>query len=73
MFRKILSLACMNRIQYNECRGTLYKHLVSGHHKKPIVALVACMRKLLRITHHLTVTKLTYRTLEQEANPYLSS
>ena len=64
LLRKALSLACMNSIQHNECRGTFYKHLVSDHHKKPNVALVACMRKLLLIAHHLYVTKSTYRTLE---------
>jgi len=35
MLRKVLSLACMNSIQHNECRGTFYKHLVSDHHKNP--------------------------------------
>jgi hypothetical protein len=46
---------------------------VSDNHKKPNVALVACMRKLLLIAHHLTVTKSTYRTLEHETNLCLSS
>jgi len=73
LLRKVLYLACMNSIQHNECRGTFYKHLVSDNHKKPKVALVACMRKLLLIAHHLTVTKSTYRPLEHEANPCLSS
>jgi transposase len=73
MLRKVLYLACMNCIQHNECIRTFYKHLVSDNHKKPKVALVACMRKLLLIAHHLTVTKSTYRTLEHEANPCLSS
>jgi len=73
MLRKVLSLACMNSIQHNEHRGTFYKHLVSDNHKKPKVALVACMRKLLLITHHLYVTKSPYRTLEHDANLCLTS
>jgi hypothetical protein len=35
--------------------------------------LVACMRKLLLIAHHLYVTKSTYRPLEHDANPCLPS
>lgn len=73
MLRKVLYLACMNSIQHNECIRTFYKHLVSDNHKKPKVALVACMRKLLLIAHHLYVTKSTYRTIEHDANPCLSS
>ena len=73
IFGKSLSLARMNCIQHNECRGAFYKRLVSDHHKKPNVALVACMRKLLLIAHHLYVTTSTYRTLEHEANLCLSS
>ena len=73
MLRKVLYLACMNSIQHNEYIRTFYKHLVSDNHKKPKVALVACMRKLLLITHHLYVTKSPYRTLEHEANPCLTS
>jgi len=73
MLRKVLYLACMNCIQHNEYIRTFYKHLVSDNHKKPKVALVACMRKLLLIAHHLYVTKSKYRTLEHDANPCLSS
>ena len=73
MLRKVLYLACMNSIQHNECIQAFYKHLVSDNHKKPKVALVACMRKLLLIAHHLTVTKSKYRTLEHDANPCLTS
>jgi transposase len=73
LLRKVLYLACMNCIQHNECIRTFYKHLVSDNHKKPKVALVACMRKLLLIAHHLYVTKSKYRTLEHDANPCLSS
>jgi transposase len=73
LLRKVLYLVCMNRIQHNECIRTFYKYLVSDHHKKANVALVACMRKLLLIAHHLTVTKSKYRTLEHDANPCLSS
>jgi len=73
MLRKVLYLACMNCIQHNESMKAFYKHLVSDNHKKPKVALVACMRKLLLIAHHLTVTKSTYRTLEHGATICLSS
>ena len=73
MLRKVLYLACMNCIQHNERIQTFYKHLVSDNHKKPKVALVACMRKLLLIAHHLYVTKSTYRTLEHDAEPCLTS
>jgi len=73
LLRKVLYLACMNCIQHNESMKAFYSHLVSDNHKKPKVALVACMRKLLLIAHHLTVTKSTYRPLEHDANPCLSS
>jgi len=73
MLRKVLYLACMNGIQHNECMKAFYSHLLSDNHKKPKVALVACMRKLLLIAHHLYVTKSQYRTLEHEAEPCLSS
>jgi transposase len=68
MLRKVLYLACMNCIQHNDSMKAFYNHLVSDNHKKPKVALVACMRKLLLIAHHLYVTKSTYRTLEHDAN-----
>jgi transposase len=73
MLRKVLYLACMNSIQHNQCIQAFYKHLVTDNHKKPNVALVACMRKLLLIAHHLYVTKSPYRTLEHDANPCLTS
>ncbi|HEX7607708.1 MAG TPA: transposase [Candidatus Cryosericum sp.] len=73
MLRKVLYLACMSCIQHNECIRTFYKHLVSDNHKKPKVALVACMRKLLLIAHHLYVTKSIYRALQHKANLCLSS
>jgi transposase len=73
MLRKVLYLACMNSIQHTECIRTFYKHLVSDHHKKANVALVACMRKLLLITHHLYTTKSQYRPLEHDANLCLTS
>ncbi|HEX7607847.1 MAG TPA: transposase [Candidatus Cryosericum sp.] len=73
MLRKVLYLACMNCIQHNDSMKVFYKHLVSDNHKKPKVALVACMRKLLLIAHHLYVTESKYRTLEHDANPCLSS
>jgi len=73
LLRKVLYLACMNSIQHNECIRAFYKHLVTDNHKKPKVALVACMRKLLLIAHHLYVTKSKYRTLQHDANLCLPS
>ena len=73
LLRKVLYLACMNSIQHNECIQAFYKHLVADNHKNPKVALVACMRKLLLIAHHLYVTKSPYRTLEHDANLCLTS
>ncbi|RIE08877.1 transposase [Candidatus Cryosericum odellii] len=73
LLRKVLYLACMNRIQHNECIQAFYKHLVTDNHNKPNVALVACMRKLLLIAHHLYVTKSKYRALQHDANTCLSS
>ena len=73
ILRKVLYLACMNGIQHNEYIRAFYKYLVSDNHKKPKVALVACMRKLLLIAHHLTVTKSKYRALEHDANICLPS
>jgi len=72
MLRKVLYLACMNCVQHNEDIRTFYKHLVSDNHKKPKVALVASMRKLLLIAHHLYVTQSPYRTLEHDATPCLT-
>jgi transposase len=71
MLRKVLYLACINCIRHNERMKAFYQHLVSDNHKKPKVALVACMRKLLLVAHHLTVTKSTYRPLELDANLHL--
>ncbi|MCX6084849.1 MAG: transposase, partial [Caldiserica bacterium] len=68
MLRKVLYLACMNCIQHNDSMKAFYKHLVADNHKKPKVALVACMRKLLLIAHHLYLTKSMYRTLEHDSN-----
>jgi transposase len=73
MLRKVLYLACMNCIQHNDSMKAFYKHLVADNHKKPNVALVACMRRLLLIAHHLYVTKSPYRTLEHDANLCLTS
>ncbi len=73
LLRKVLYLACMNSLQHNEQMNMFYQHLVSDNHKKPNVALVACMRKLLLIAHHLSVTTSPYRTLEHDAQPCLTS
>jgi transposase len=73
LLRKVLYLVSMNSIQHNECIKAFYKHLVSDNHKRPKVALVACMRKLLLIAHHLYVTKSTYRALPHDATACLSS
>jgi len=73
LLRKVLYLACRSSIQHNECIRAFYEHLVTDNHKKPKVALVACMRKLLLIAHHLTVTKSKYWALQHDATTCLSS
>ncbi len=61
MLRKILYLSCMNSIQHNDRIRMFYKHLVNDNHKKPKVALVACMRKLLLIAHQIYLNKSHYK------------
>jgi len=51
MLRKVLYLACMNSIQHNERIRMFYEPLVTNNHKKPKVALVACMIKILLVAH----------------------
>jgi transposase len=73
MLRKVLYLACMNSIQYNDRIIMFYEHLVTNNHKKPKVALVACMKKLLLIAHQIYVTKSKYKVLENDKNLCFSS
>jgi len=68
MLRKVLYLACMNSIQYNDRIIMFYEHLVTNNHKKPKVALVVCMKKLLLIAHQIYVTKSKYKVLENDKN-----
>jgi transposase len=63
MLRKVLYLACMNSIQHNERIRMFYEHLVTNNHKKPKVALVACMRKILLVAHQIYVNKSKYKPL----------
>jgi len=63
MLRKVLYLACMNSIQYNDRIIMFYEHLVTNNHKKPKVALVVCMKKLLLIAHQIYVNKSKYKPL----------
>ena len=63
MLRKVLYLACMNSIQHNERIRMFYEHLVTNNHKKPKVALVACMRKILLVAHQIYVNKSEYKLL----------
>jgi len=73
MLRKVLYLACMNSIQHNDRIIMFYEHLVTNNHKKPKVALVACMKKLLLIAHQIYVTKSKYKVLENDKNLCFSS
>ena len=73
ILRKVLYLACMNSIQYNDRIIMFYEHLVTNNHKKPKVALVACMKKLLLIAHQIYVTKSKYKVLENDKNLCFSS
>ncbi len=68
MLRKILYMCCMNCIQHNDYIKTFYNHLVNDNHKKPKAALVACMRKLLLLAHHIYTNKIAYKTLGVELN-----
>jgi transposase len=67
VLRKVLYLACMNSIQHNERIRVFYEHLITNH-KKPKVALVACMRKILLIAHQIYVTKSKYKVLKNDKN-----
>jgi len=72
LLRKILYLSCMSSIQHNDRIRVFYEHLITNH-KKPKVALVACMKKLLLtpsyspslriIAHQVYVNKLEYKSL----------
>jgi transposase len=73
MLRKVLYLACMNSIQHNERIRMFYEHLITNNHKKPKVALVACMRKILLIAHQIYVTKSKYKVLKNDKNLCLPS
>ena len=44
MLRKLLYLSCMSSIQHNDRIRMFYKHLINDNHKKPKVALIACMK-----------------------------
>ena len=61
MLRKVLYLAYMSSIQHNDRIRIFYEHLITNNHKKPKVALVACMKKLLLIAHQIYVNKSKYK------------
>jgi len=63
ILRKVLYLACMNSIQHNDRIRMFYEHLITNNHKKPKVALIACMKKLLLIAHQIYVNKSKYKPL----------
>jgi hypothetical protein len=63
LLRKILYLSCMSSIQHNDRIRMFYEHLITNNHKKPKVALVACMKKLLIIAHQIYVNKSKYKPL----------
>jgi transposase len=62
LLRKILYLSCMNSIQHNDRIRVFYEHLITNH-KKPKVALIACMRKILLIAHQIYANKSEYKPL----------
>lgn len=64
MLRKLLYLSCMNSIQHNDRIRMFYKHLINDNHKKPKVALIACMKKLLLIAHQIYLNKSQYKHLD---------
>lgn len=68
MLGKLLCLACMNSIQHNDRIKVFHKHLVNDNHKKPKVALVACMKKLLLMAHQIYLNKSKYEPLASELN-----
>lgn len=63
ILRKVLYLACMNSIQHNDRIRMFYEHLITNNHKKPKVALIACMKKILIIAHQIYVKKSEYKPL----------
>jgi len=62
LLRKILYLSCMSSIQHNDRIRVFYEHLITNH-KKPKVALIACMRKILLIAHQIYANKSEYKPL----------
>jgi len=60
--RKILYVSCLSSIRYNDRIRVFYEHLITNH-KKPKVALIACMRKILLIAHQIYVKKSEYKPL----------
>ena len=63
MLRKVLYLSCMNSIQHSDRIRMFYEPLVANNHKKPKVALVACMIKILLGVHQIYVNKSKYKPL----------
>jgi transposase len=62
ILRKVLYLPCMNSIQHNNRIRVFYEHLITNH-KKPKVALIACMKRLFLIAHQIYVNKSEYKPL----------
>jgi transposase len=67
LLRKILYLSCMSSIQHNDRIKIFYEYLIANH-KKPKVALIACMRKILLIAHQIYVNKSKYKVLFTNVN-----
>ena len=62
LLRRILYFSCMSSIQYNDRIKLFYDHLIKNHKPKK-VALIACMKKLILISHQIYIKKEKYKQL----------
>lgn len=60
----------MSSIQHNDRIRMFYEHLITNH-KKPKVALIACMRKILLIAHQIYANKSGYKPLRIDNKIYV--
>jgi len=73
MLRKVLYLSCMNSIQHSDRIKMFYEHLITNNHKKPKVALVASMKKILLIAHQIYIKNCkdsNYKEVKSEYKPF---
>jgi len=62
LLRRILYFSCLSSIRYNDRIKLFYDHLINNHKPKK-VALIACMKKLILIAHHIYINKEKYKEL----------